>query len=190
MCQRKKMDKLDLIKIKNFCSVKDSVKEMKVLITHGKIIFANHISGKGLVSRICKELLKVNVTQSCPTPCNPMDCSPPGFSDHGILQARVLEWVAIPFSRGYSWPRDRTWVSSIAGRFFTVWAKELLKHNISIRKWTKERPNMSLIKIYKQQISTWQNVQHHRPLEKCTLIPQWSISIRTAKIRSSSNTKY
>ena len=82
------MDKLDLIKIKNFCSVKDSVKEMKVLITHGKIIFANHISGKGLVSRICKELLKVNVTQSCPTPCNPMDCSPPGFSDHGILQAK------------------------------------------------------------------------------------------------------
>ena len=43
-------------------------------------------------------------------------------SVHGILQARILEWVAIPFSRGFSWPRDRTQVSSIAGRFFTIWA--------------------------------------------------------------------
>ena len=51
-----------------------------------------------------------------------MDCSPPGSSVHGISQARILEWVAIPFSRGPSWPRDRTWVSLIAGRFFTVWA--------------------------------------------------------------------
>ena len=60
--------------------------------------------------------------QSCPTLCNPRHCSPPGSSVHGILQARVLEWVAIPFSRGSSWPRNRTWVSYIAGRFFTVWA--------------------------------------------------------------------
>ena len=54
--------------------------------------------------------------------CNPMDCSSPGPSVHGILQARMLEWVAIPFSRGSSWPRDRTWVFCIAGRFLTVWA--------------------------------------------------------------------
>ena len=45
--------------------------------------------------------------QSCPTLCNPMDCSPPGSSVHGIFQARVLEWVAISFSRGSFWPRDR-----------------------------------------------------------------------------------
>ena len=51
-----------------------------------------------------------------------MDCNAPGSSVHGILQARILEWVAIPFSRGSSWTRDRTQVSSIAGRFFTVWA--------------------------------------------------------------------
>ena len=50
------------------------------------------------------------------------DCSLPGSCVHGILQARILEWVAIPFSRGSSWPRDQTWVSSIAGRFFTIWA--------------------------------------------------------------------
>ena len=49
-----------------------------------------------------------------------MDYSPPGSSVHGILQARILEWVAIPFSRGSSQPRDRTQVSHIAGGFFTV----------------------------------------------------------------------
>ena len=51
-----------------------------------------------------------------------MDCSPPGFSVHGISQARILEWVVIPFFRGSSWSRDRTWVSCIVGRFFSVWA--------------------------------------------------------------------
>ena len=51
-----------------------------------------------------------------------MDCSPPGSSVHRILQAKILEWVAISSSRGSSWPRDWTWVSCIAGRFFTVWA--------------------------------------------------------------------
>ena len=51
-----------------------------------------------------------------------MDCSPPGSSIHGILQARILEWVAISFSRGSSWPRDRTEVSCIAGRWFNLWA--------------------------------------------------------------------
>ena len=51
-----------------------------------------------------------------------MDCSLPGSSINGIFQARVLEWVAISFSRGSSWPRDRTLVSRIVGRRFTVWA--------------------------------------------------------------------
>ena len=58
------------------------------------------------------------VTESCPTLCDPMDCSLPGSSLYGILQARVQEWVAIAFSRGSSWPRDRTWVSCIPGRRF------------------------------------------------------------------------
>ena len=62
------------------------------------------------------------VTQSSPTLCNPMHYSSPGSSAHGILQARILEWVAVPFSRGSSQPRDRTQVSHIAARFFTVWA--------------------------------------------------------------------
>ena len=67
---------------------------------------------------------KSDVAQSCPTLCDPMDCSPPGSSIHGILQARILEWVAISFSRGTSQPRDRTWVSCIGGRRFTLWATE------------------------------------------------------------------
>ena len=54
--------------------------------------------------------------------CDPMDCSPPGSSVHGILQARILKWVAMPFSRGSSWPRNRTRVSCIAGSFLTDWA--------------------------------------------------------------------
>ena len=63
--------------------------------------------------------MKVKVAQLCLTLCNPMDCSLPGSSARGILQARILEWVAIPFSRGSSQPWDQTQVFCIAGRFFT-----------------------------------------------------------------------
>ena len=66
--------------------------------------------------------VEVLVTQLCPTHCDPKDCSPPGSSVHGILQARILEWVDIHFSRRTSWPRDQTQVSHTTGRFFTVWA--------------------------------------------------------------------
>ena len=64
--------------------------------------------------------VKVLVPQSCLTLCDLMNCSPPGSSIHGILQARILAWVAIRFSRGSSWPRDQTQVSCIACRFFTI----------------------------------------------------------------------
>ena len=52
--------------------------------------------------------------QSCPTLCDPVDCSPPGSSVHGVLQARRLEWVAMPSSTGSSWPRDWTCVSKVS----------------------------------------------------------------------------
>ena len=65
--------------------------------------------------------VKALVAQSCPTLCHPVDFSSPGSSVHGIPQARTLEWVAISFSTGSSRPKDRTWVSYIAGGFFTVW---------------------------------------------------------------------
>ena len=62
----------------------------------------------------CLKTVKIKATQSCPTLCNSMD-----YRVHGILQVRIQEWVAIPFSRGSSQPRNRTQVSHIAGEFFT-----------------------------------------------------------------------
>ena len=77
--------------------------------------------------------VKVLVAQLCLTFCDPMNCSPPGSSVHGILQARILEWVAIPFSRESFGPRDRTPISCIAIRFFTIAPSEhrdLLSHQM------------------------------------------------------------
>ena len=73
--------------------------------------FTSELSGK------LSSALKVKATQSCLTLWDPMD-----YTLHGILQARILEWVAFPFSKGFSQPRDQTQVSRIAGRFFTSWA--------------------------------------------------------------------
>ena len=67
-----------------------------------------------------KMKMKVLVTQLCPALCDPMDCSLPASSVHGILQAQMLEWVAIPFSREFSQPRDGSQVFCIAGRFLTI----------------------------------------------------------------------
>ena len=75
---------------------------------------------EGSLGEIPKVKVKVLVTQSDLTLCNPMDCSLQDSSVHGILQARMLEWVVIPFSRGSSLPRDQTSVSCITDRFFTV----------------------------------------------------------------------
>ena len=89
--------------------------------------FSSHIGCYLVLSRVpyavwWRSEVKWNeVVQSCLTLCNPMDCSLPGSSLHGILQARVLEWVTSSFSRGSSWPRDRTWVSPIPGRHFNLW---------------------------------------------------------------------
>ena len=80
------------------------------------------------VSSICMFVL---VLQSCPTLCDPTDCSLPGFSVHGILQVRIPEGIAIPFSRGTSQPRDWTLISCLAGRFFTIWATGVYKKIIS-----------------------------------------------------------
>ena len=62
------------------------------------------------------------VTQLCLTLYDPMDCNLPGSSVQGILQAEILEWVAISFSKDFSPPRDQAWVSHIAGTLFTNWA--------------------------------------------------------------------
>ena len=79
-----------------------------------------HYKVLGSTPTIRNLLVSVLVAQSCPTLCNSMDCSQLGTSVHGILQARIMEWVAIPLVSGSSRSRDQTRVSCIAGRFFIV----------------------------------------------------------------------
>ena len=86
------------------------------------------------MSRISFLISSVLVAQLSLILCDPIDCSMLGSSVHGILQARIMEWIAIPFSRGSFLPRDWTQVSSIAGGFFTIWA-------------TREAPSCSLVSL-------------------------------------------
>ena len=86
------------------------------------------------------------VAQSCLTLCDPMDCSLPGSSLHGILQARVLEWIAISFSRGSSQPRDRTRVSLIPGRRFNLWATREAPVTVNGIYWNKLNPLFGLFR--------------------------------------------
>ena len=88
--------------------------------------------------------LLVLVTESYPAVCDSMNCSPPGSSVHGILQARILEWVAIPFSRGSFWPRDWTHIACSA-TFLTIWEmlgqttnREGAQPNPSADNWIKD----------------------------------------------------
>ena len=84
---------------------------------------ATYLEGKDHSPISCSvQCVKVLVAQSCPTPCDPMDCSLPGSSVLGILQARTLDGLPFPPPGESSWPRDRAQVSCIAGGFFTVWA--------------------------------------------------------------------
>ena len=93
------------------------------LCVYIKLITYEPIFLKDIIVCVCLRTharMCVIVTQLYPTLCHPMDCSPPGSSVHGILQARILEWIVIPFSRGSSQSKDQTLVSCIAGRLFTV----------------------------------------------------------------------
>ena len=90
------------------------------------------------VERTLPTKVKVKVTQLRLTLCNPIY-----YTVHGILQARILEWVAFPFSRGSSQPRDRTQVSRIAGGFFTSWATGLFWERAKIQ--ILKRPNSKAI---------------------------------------------
>ena len=78
------------------------------------------------------------VAQLFLTLCNHIDCSLAGSSVHGILRARILEWVVIPFSRGSSQPRDQTWVSCIAGKFFITWATREAQSRFIVVIWKGE----------------------------------------------------
>ena len=88
----------------------------------GKWPSVNHARKSVHFQALLKSYCYCLVSKSCPTLCNPVDYSPPGSSVYGVLQAKILEWVAMPFSRGSSQPRDWIQVSHIAGGFFTVCA--------------------------------------------------------------------
>ena len=82
------------------------------------------------------------VIQSCPTLCDPMDCSPPGFSVYGIFQTRIPEWIAISFSRGCSWPREWNCISCSMSRLILYhWATwEVQTKNIFVLKFCRNEP--------------------------------------------------
>ena len=112
---------------------------------------------------------EVKVTQPCLTLCDPMYFGLPGSSVHGIFQAVVLEWISISFSRGSSQPRDRTWVSRVVDRRFTVWAtREVQK---GYEEWKEkiflQTPNLvqasfkhSLIHSFFNKIHLWWFSKH------------------------------
>ena len=93
-----------------------------ILIQQNKLPYLAALPVRGVYFTWRGWKVKVIVPQLCPILSDPLDSSPPGSSVHGILWARILEWVAIPFSRGSSRRRDWAQVSCTAGRFFTTWA--------------------------------------------------------------------
>ena len=100
------------------CSV---LKAELSLVIPGSLCFFNDVTG------LSSQCMPPKSLHLCPTLCDPIDCILPGSSVHGILQARILEWVAMPSSKGSSQPRDWTrvsYVSCIAGGFFTTSATQ------------------------------------------------------------------
>ena len=103
-----------------------------------------------LIAQVYTRCMCAKSLQSCPTLCNPMDCSAPGSCIHGILQARVLEWVAIPFSMGSPWPREQTCVSCIEGGLFTIWDTRQAFYQVHAKRWKplllpkKKKKNLNL----------------------------------------------
>ena len=94
------------------------------------------------------ESVSLLVAQLHLTLWDPMDCSLPSSSVHEILQARILHWAAIPFSKGSSWPRNQTHISHTEGRFFTIWATEIF-NNLNVAEKDYLRKTMYInSKIY------------------------------------------
>ena len=115
------------------------------------------------------------VTQLYPTLCDPIDCSTPGSSVHGILHARILEWVVISFSRGSSQPRDQTQVSCIAGRFFTIWAtREALRFKVYIN-WGTLQQTFKLPLTF--LIETPRKRQGEKGQEQDDIVRHWAIAL-------------
>ena len=120
-----------------------------------------------ILQRTFYSFLTVIDAQPCPTLCDPKDWGPPSSSVHGILQARILEWVAVPFSRRFSQPRDQTQVSLMAGIFFIVWVtREALSWQYTdLNAWRAKQ--LSPLKIPKEKRRTalqfpWHMLTHEQ----------------------------
>ena len=136
------------------------------------------------------------VVQSCPTLCDPMVCSLLGSPVHGILQARILEWVTIPFFRGSSRPRNRTQVFCIAGRLFTIWATEGHPGMALGRTWREHsswnkgnklgkhhtEPAFSLRALPKVHSCLFKRVRASRRIESVSLTRLKGQSLRAARV--------
>ena len=118
-------------------------------LSFGRCVFSQQKQAEQTLS--C--LVKVLFAQLCLILCDPIDCSPPGSSVHGILQARILEWVAISFSRGSSRPGVQPQVFCIAGRFFTFSAtREALLSYLQV--WCLYSSHCNQISFYKLCLET------------------------------------
>ena len=114
------------------------------------------------------------VTHSYPTDCHPVDCSPPGSSVHGDSQARTLEWVAMPSSKGSCQPSDWTHISHIAGGLITIWATREAFRFFAFCYW-QPIPVCFLIEFHGQR-----SLLHHRP---------WSHRVRHEWVTNTLNLK-
>ena len=113
-----------------------------------------------------KEEVISEVSRSCPTLCDPVDYSLPGSSVQEIFQVRVLEWVAISFSRESSWPRDRTQVSCIVGRHFTIWATREILIEIRNRHVPINKPGRELLQEINFARTLIMGLPASRPMSK------------------------
>ena len=104
-------------------------------------------------------VFQVLLAQSRPTLGDSMDCSPQGSSLHGVLQVKILEWVAAPFSSGSSWPRDWALVSCIAGGFFTNWAtRELQRADQIFANWGRKGVQRQGRRSQETTVQPWSRV--------------------------------
>ena len=119
--------------------------------------------------------------------CGAVDYSLPGSSVHGIIQATILEWVVISFSRGSFWPRDQTQVSCTTGGFFTIWAtREAVLENSSLTKswWfhADSKGTQPYIYMYMKAVSIVQDpgeMKGHPHLTRCTSVMAGAFTPRT-----------